>query len=317
MKLSIKSEICNCDDRVLWLGEDEAGTILALSGDHAFVLKRGSNLAIPLPFKGEPIRAFTQGTLLTIERTQKTVYLNLPEKRHAILPVSIEGIFDSVFIPEIDTIFILSTTALIRVELNGNARVLVDNVVSKMQLEKIAASKDAVAACRYGLTICSYNNQATLFNALPYSILGFVTDQRLAVADDAGNIDIYDVTTGIKSHLVSLGGQVYYLGGPAGSPAAVYKRDGTMYCQVYKGSSPQLFEIGQVSCEAFAVIDSMNYVVMGTIDGVLIICDIATGMVERIPLENRPRIVEMLWSETSNRLFLGTRHGSVFACTLD
>jgi hypothetical protein len=304
--------VCDCRTRVLRLYEDGAANVAAL-GSSLCVIPRVGGVKYPPMRDGDPV-AFVNGELITVQNGPSGVTLRLSAEMVIDLPISECAVFDSSHDLENESVFVLTTKALLEINLAGSsAAVLGEWEESEGKFEKVVASKSFAAAYRYGLMV--YERRAVapldLLQDRPYSAASFVSETRLVAADTLGNVDLIDLRGSCEPKTLQLNGDIVFLGEIDGRPIAVYEQDSIRYCRTLWGDPCISTPIGSFGCEAFEVVQD-RYLAIGTIEGAVLLWDATSGQLQRVSLEEPQRIVEMLWSRARSELFLGTRGGEVY-----
>jgi hypothetical protein len=314
MMLSIPSKICDCQSRVLWLGEDDSANVAAV-GSSLCVIQQTAGIKRLCKYDGEPI-AFVNGNLLTIHQGVHGIVLRLSEEKMINLPISQCTIYDSIYDSASESILLLTPESLLNVNLAARSVEIMDKwEASDFQFERVTASNTFAAAYRYGLRIYDYikNKQLYVSHERLYSLASLGAETQIVAADEGGNVDLIEFETEHEHTHIYLNGLVLFVGWIDRHPVAVYRKDSTTHCCVVQDNSPVSTTIGSFDCETFAVVQD-RHLAIGTMQGTVFFWDAANGALQYIALEGTPRIVAMLWSKKRNELFLGTRSGEVYVC---
>lgn len=314
MNFSRPYRVYNCDGRVFWIGEDENSSVVAV-GPSACRIDLGSRIASPLYYEGEPVHAFIDGSLITICQTAEGSVVRFPNGVSVELSPGAHEVMDSVYVPVLKSAFILTATSILKLDIDGSARLLARNDLDGEPAERIIANEKSVVAFRYGLLIHTIDGKCRLFGTRSYSQVGFLSSGHLIAADLEGAIDSFNSSGAPLGRIGQVQGEVLYLVDHKGSPSIIFKRGGIVHCGVLSEYGLQSIEIGAFNCECFQYIEDTGVIVISTLEGELFVWDISGQSVSTALSDHEWRVVALLWSTARGELIAGSRRGDVFVLT--
>lgn len=106
---------------------------------------------------------------------------------------------------------------------------------------------------------------------------------------------------------------VYFLGRINDQNFVMWDSKDSLFGGVITAHGVTAIRIHQKNVEMYAVIPSENIVAAGTLDGVILFWNVLTNEFSSVALPEPERIYGMYWSERRRTLFIGARHGNVYA----
>ena len=317
-------EICDCGGKVFWIGEDEHGNVAAVGQDLCVI--SGEALAHRrLSYSGQALDAFIDGELLTISTEGAPYTLHLGKRPVAELPGSTLGIYDTCYLPAERRLYLINGGSLVRVDLRtGSASIVAhgmfDEDSTHPRYERIASADGRVVLYQYGMRIWEDESGAPLFgDDWLYSPLTISRGGLILAAEvDSDRVCVIDRSMKVVSEAHVPGEQVKFLAFAGEVPVVTWG-------QAFKDTGAGVLEDGVlkkwvsldgITVECTCVIEEMSLVALGTLDGQIILWDIARGSLRRVPVPDSPRILELHWSSRLRTLFAGARHGEVYGLTL-
>lgn len=321
--------ICDLQERILWIGEDEAGNVFATAASKLLCSVSRSKSALEVDQYEEDTlcSVFLGGGLVRAVESGTETVLELRDNRRIIIPIPVAEIFNYSYYPQNRKLYILGLDAWLSCCLSENPEIKVyniDNLGEIPQYEVIKAYKEGVIICQYGLIICPNEGTPLKFDPVryPYCEAAFLSDDTVIAALENSAIHYIQTRHGVIDEIPAPQGRIYYLEKFGNGAVMLWNEDNPesgarkLYGARIVGRQIQQVCFGDVSGESFAIVPEEGTVFIGSLQG-LIRWKVSGGVFEKAQMPNQERIVQLFWSHSMQRLFIGCRHGEVYKTKLD
>jgi hypothetical protein len=305
--------LCDCNSRVLWIGEDENGR-LAVVSSLLVILDDSNSPPRTESYSGEPT-AFVSGQLVTLLKTDKRVKVVNPFGPTIFGDIETGGILDSKYLGDRGELLVLTNRELVKISLfQGLIQVSVPDLGDGNQpkFECLAATDDCAVLYRYGLGVYASGQFIEIEQCKETSYVALLPNKQIAATSDNGEFLWhlgFDALVKKKSPLPT--GSSEFLGLVNDSLVFVWSDNGTLYGKLPFRSEIQ--SIGEFEPEPFLGIHELDILAIGTIEGVLILWDLKKSKCRYAKIPGERRIVCLYWWKAAQQLVIGTRDGLAIA----
>lgn len=327
--MSVLHNVCHCGDkqRIRWIAPNETGSIVAV-GRHACLIDELSEIKEEA-YEGDWLRAHVGGKLVCFhpDSNQPTLVL---ANRYIPLPSSMaKSIYDDCYIPETNTLYLLSLSELLRVSLDsGKVTSLADDLKINEhagRYERVIGSKSFVVAFRYGLRGWRHDRMIVDVDSMtrPYSFAAILSDERLIAVehgftDRCSLIHLFDIDGHLIDEHEVPGREAINVCCIRDTPVVLAERDGNVI-GVWKRDdawNEQVLGSFELSCDAEPIPEA-NTLAIATLRGPIVLWHIPSGHCDFISVAIEHLITALHWSPEWKKLYIGTKYGEVYALAID
>lgn len=313
--------ICNCQSRILWIGEDTEGNIAAIGKYICYFNINNQIVTKRQPIKGEPVPLLISGELAYIRFNKHQYQLYLNNKQLTLPLTKDDEIYTAIFNTEQQMLYILSKMQIISI---NTTNLLINKLANQYiletgepQYEQISTKENLLVAYRYGITIWQESKQIATYNSNPYNHVVILSDNDIAAIDDTNSlIHIYNLSTE-KRLQHTCPNNIYYSYLIGKDLVIVWKEEEDIYGEVINlisGNNTHKVLLSNHPT-TFEPIDQ-NLLAIGLLNGNILIWEIYTGKTKIITIPNPYKITELYWSSNNHLLLIGCGDGQVKTCTL-
>jgi hypothetical protein len=325
MKITTSHRICDLQERILGIGEDEAGNVIATAAnDLVCVVSRTTGATkVDLCDKDYLSSVFVAGRPIRIVECGSETALNLPDHRRIVIPIARTDIFSYCYLPQSLTLHVLGLRDWLTCYLSDPAATRVHSLgelAEIPQYERIEASEEGVVICQYGLIIGPKEGEPVMFDParFPYCRAAFLSEDTVIAAVENGMIHTIHTKRGLLDEIAAPRGSIYFLARYGKGAVLVWEDEHPnwearkLYGARILGHEWDQVCFGHVHSGPFAVAQAEEAVYVGTLDS-LIRWDVSRGAYETAPMPEGEPVVELFWSQSMQDLFIGCKYGGVYA----
>jgi len=345
MKITKQDLICDLQERVMWIGEDEAGNVVAVGAsghllDEAgnfvsgeargllCIVSRATGPAQMLPYEGDWfIEAFFEDQLVTAHDCATGAILDLPGDRRITVPIPTSEFMDSGSVPQTRMLYILGFRDWFSCHVSDQPEVRVHSLGDLPEVpnyERLESSEEGVLICQYGLIISPNEGDPVVFDPVrfPYCKAAFLSNDTVIAALENRVIHTIHTKRGVIDEIAAPRGGIHFLARLGNGAVMLWDDDNPdwgrrkLWGARIGGRECHTVCFGRVDAEAFALDHEKEIVYIGTLQE-LIRWDVRRGVFDTALMPEQERIVELFWSQSMQRLFIGCRHGEVYALAGD